>query len=321
MKTLLITGGCGFIGSNFIHYMLKKYPDYTLVNLDSLTYAGNRDNLKNVEKNPHYTFVKGDIGDINLVTKLFEKHKIDAVVNFAAESHVDNSITGGAVFVETNVLKTFNLLKVAHQHNVEKFLHISTDEVYGSIDEGHFTETDILDPSSPYSASKASAEMFVKSFYTTFDLPVLITRSSNNFGPYQHPEKLIPKFITNAIKGEKLPLMGDGLNVRDWLYVKDNCAGLDLVLHKGKVNELYNLGAGNEKTNKYITYKILEHLGKDDSLIEWVPDRLGHDRRYAITVDKIKSLGWRPKQDFDKSLEYTVQWYKENQWWWEKLVK
>lgn len=315
---LLITGGAGFIGGNFIRSILKKYPEYEVVNLDKLTYAGNLNNLKDAEKNKNYCFVKGDICDKDTVEKAFKG--IDIIVNFAAETHVDRSIIDAGDFVATDVLGTYRLLEAARRYDIEKYIQISTDEVYGSIGKGSFRETDHLEPSSPYSASKAGGDMLVYSYFVTHRLPVVITRSSNNFGPYQHPEKLIPLFITNALKNKKLPLYGDGRNVRDWLYVLDNCDAIDLVMHKGKNGEIYNIASGNEYTNIEITKMILEELQKPESLIEFVPDRKGHDRRYSLDITKIKKLDWKPEHEFESALKETIKWYKENEWWWKPLI-
>lgn len=321
-KTLLVTGGAGFIGSNFIHYMVEKYPEYKIINLDKLTYAGNLENLRDVENNPNYSFVKGDIADAVIVEKIFSENNVDVVINFAAESHVDRSIDNPGVFIQTDVYGTFVLLEAVRKHNSKLFFQISTDEVYGSILDGSFKETDPLLPNSPYSASKAGAEMIVRSFYKTFGTPVIVTRTSNNFGPYQYPEKLIPLFVTNLIDNIKVPLYGDGMNVRDWIYVDDNCAALDAALHKGRIGEIYNIGAGNEKPNIWITKKIIELTGKDESMIKPVADRLGHDRRYSVDCSKIKSeLGWECRYDFEEALKKTVDWYKENESWWRPLKK
>jgi dTDP-glucose 4,6-dehydratase len=314
---LLVTGGAGFIGSNFIRLILNKYSDYEVINLDALTYAGNLDNLKDIEKNQNYRFVQGDIRDEDVVDKVMKG--VDAVVNFAAESHVDRSIGGPADFIQTDVYGTFVLLEAARQHGVGRYLQISTDEVYGSIKEGSFVETDRLEPSSPYSASKAGGDMQVMAYHTTYGLPTIITRSSNNFGPYQYPEKIIPLFITNLVEGKKVPLYGDGLNVRDWIYVTDNCEGLDAVLHKGEVGEIYNIGGGNERSNIFITNKILEILGKGEEMIEPVVDRLGHDFRYSIDCSKANALGWTPAYNFEDALRETVDWYLNNEWWWKKI--
>ena len=321
-KTLLVTGGAGFIGSNFIHYIMKKYPEYRIINLDKLTYAGNLENLRDIENEPNYKFIRGDICDRAIVEQIFLNNKIDAVINFAAESHVDRSIEDPGVFIQTDVYGVFILLEAASKYKTEVFLQISTDEVYGSIENGSFKETDPLAPNSPYSASKAGAEMIVRSFYKTYGTPVLVTRTSNNFGPYQYPEKIIPLFVTNLIDGKKVPLYGDGMNVRDWIFVTDNCIALDMVLHKGKIGDIYNIGGGNEKPNIWITKKILELLGKSESMIQPVADRLGHDRRYSVDCTKIKrELGWKPQTDFADALKKTVNWYVGNEGWWRPLKK
>jgi len=316
---ILVTGGAGFIGSNFIRYMLSRYPHYKIVNLDKLTYAGNLDNLSDVEDNPNYQFIKGDICDQNLVERTVEE-KIDVIVNFAAESHVDRSIYDPKIFVQTNVLGTQVLLESALKFKTEKFVQISTDEVYGTLTEGFFTESSLLLPNSPYSASKASADLLVRSYFKTFGLPAVITRSTNNYGPYQFPEKLIPLFITNALSDQNLPLYGDGLHVRDWLYVVDHCKALDLVLHKGKTGEIYNISGNQEMTNLRITELILKKLNKPKSLIKHVKDRPAHDRRYALDSSKIKKeLGWKPDASFEEGLSKTVEWYIANEQWWQKV--
>jgi dTDP-glucose 4,6-dehydratase len=315
---LLITGGAGFIGSNFIRRILEKYPEYEVVNLDKLTYAGNPDNLKDVEKDKNYSFIKGDICDKETVEKACRD--VNVIVNFAAETHVDRSIIDAGDFVTTDVLGTYRLLEAARKYDIEKYVQISTDEVYGSIETGSFEETDQLLPSSPYSASKAAGDMLVHSYFVTHRLPIVITRSSNNFGPYQYPEKLIPLFITNALRNKKLPLYGDGKNVRDWLYVLDNCDGIDMVMNKGKKGEVYNIGSGNETTNIDITAMILKELHKPESLIDFVPDRKGHDRRYSLNNAKIRKLGWKPEHDFKAALGETIRWYVENEWWWKPLI-
>jgi len=321
-KTLLITGGAGFIGSNFIHYMINKYPGYKIINLDKLTYAGNLENLKDIEDDPGYEFVKGDIADTKIVNDIFDSNKIDAVINFAAESHVDRSIEDPGVFIQTDIYGTFVLLEAARASDCSLFLQISTDEVYGSIEEGSFKEGDPLLPNSPYSASKAGAEMIVHSFYKTYQAPVIITRTTNNFGSYQYPEKLIPLFATNLIDNIKVPLYGDGMNIRDWIYVDDNCSALDATLHKGKIGEIYNIGAGNEKPNVWITKKIIELLGKTEEMIRPVEDRLGHDRRYSVDCSKLKDeLGWDTEYDFEQALVKTVSWYRDNEKWWRPLKK
>lgn len=314
---LLVTGGAGFIGNNFIRHILGKYKNYSVINLDKLTYAGNLNNLKDVEKNPRYRFEKGDICDSKTVEKAMKN--CDAIVNFAAESHVDRSIDDPSAFVKTNFYGVYNLIETAKKNNVRKFLQISTDEVYGSAVSGSFSEEDMLNPSSPYSASKASADLLAKSYYNTFKFPVIITRSSNNFGPFQYPEKLIPLFITNAFMGNSLPVYGTGKNVRDWIYVEDNCAGIDLVLHKGKIGEIYNIGGNNEMTNLEITDLILKNMNKSKDLITFVKDRLGHDFRYSLKCDKVKKIGFKPKYDFEPALKNTVKWYLDNKWWWIKL--
>ncbi|MBN2104489.1 dTDP-glucose 4,6-dehydratase [bacterium] len=317
MQKYLITGGAGFIGSNFIRYMLSKSDDITIINLDKLTYAGNLDNLKDIESDDRYRFVKGDICDSGLVNSLMKD--VSVVVNFAAESHVDRSIGTPDEFIQTDIFGCFILLEAARKYGIERFMQISTDEVYGSIDNGLFKETDALMPSSPYSASKAGADRLVYSYYITYQMPVVIPRSSNNFGPYQYPEKLISLFITNALDKISLPVYGDGKNVRDWLYVQDNCEALDCILHHGKDGEVYNVGAGNEKDNLEITQLIIDATGNTENLITFVEDRKGHDRRYALDVSKIRSLGWEPRHDFHSALNETVDWYRDNRWWWEKL--
>ncbi len=312
---LLVTGGAGFIGSCFIRHVLAKHKDYEIINLDKLTYAGNIENLDDIKNDPRYQFVKGDIVDKNLAMELTSS--VDVVVNFAAESHVDRSIEGPEIFIETNVKGTLNLLQASLKNKVKRYLQVSTDEVYGTLGKtGYFYETTPLAPNSPYSASKASADMLVRAYFETYKMPNLITRCSNNYGPYQYPEKLIPFFITKLLKGEKVPVYGDGLNVRDWLYVYDHCEAIDTVLNKGKEGEVYNIGGHNEKTNMEITRLILDAMGKDESSIEYVQDRLGHDRRYAIANDKIqKELGWEPSIKFEDGIKLTIEWYLNNQEW------
>ncbi len=319
MTRLLVTGGAGFIGSCFVRHILKKHPDYKIINLDALTYCGNLENLKDIENNPNYTFVHGNICDKKLVRELIKE--VDCVVNFAAESHVDNSIKTPEIFIETNVQGTLNLLQASKEIGVERFLQVSTDEVYGTLGStGYFYETTPLAPNSPYSASKASADMLVRAYRETYNLPVLNTRCSNNYGPYQYPEKLIPYFISRLLKDEKVPVYGDGLNVRDWLYVYDHCEAIDVVLHKGRLGEVYNIGGHNEKTNMEITKLILSAMGKDESSIEYVQDRLGHDRRYAISNDKITTeLGWSPSLTFEEGIKLTIDWYLNNQAWMKQI--
>jgi dTDP-glucose 4,6-dehydratase len=314
---ILVTGGCGFIGSNFIRHMLNRYPDYNIINLDALTYAGNPDNLRDIEKNNKYSFIKGEICDSAVVDKVMKE--VDTVVHFAAESHVDRSIDDASTFVRTNVLGTFVLLDSALKYNIKRFVHISTDEVYGSRVKGSFKEIDILTPSSPYSSSKAGSDLLAQSYYITHKLPVIITRCTNNYGPYQYPEKLIPLFITNLLQNHKVPLYGTGKNVRDWIFVLDHCNAVDFVLHRGDSGEIYNIGGGAEKTNIEITKIILEILGKDESMIEYVKDRPGHDLRYSLDCSKIRNLGWKPEYSFNEALNDTVRWYVKNKWWWMKL--
>jgi len=318
---VLITGGAGFIGSNFIRYALDVRPEWQIVNFDLLTYAGNPANLEGIPENDDYRFIKGDISDIDDVKKAFEAG-FDYVVNFAAESHVDRSLYDPGLFIKTNILGTQRLLEQARISGVKKFIQISTDEVYGSLGkDGLFREDGPLKPNSPYSASKASADLICRAYFETFGLPVIITRSSNNYGPYQFPEKLIPFFITKALNDEPLPLYGDGLNVRDWLYVEDNCAGIMAALEKGKPGECYNIGGGNEMTNLEITKFILQDLGKSEELIKFVKDRPGHDRRYALDISKAKSeLGWRPVMDFREGLKKTIRWYLANEKWWRDIL-
>lgn len=321
MTTILVTGGAGFIGSCFVRHMLKKHADYKIINIDALTYAGNIENLDDVKDNPNYKFVHGNICDRKLVRDLIAN--CDCVVNFAAESHVDRSITHPEIFIETNVQGTLNLLQSCKEIGIEKYLQVSTDEVYGTLGKtGYFTETTHIAPNSPYSASKASADLLTRAFYETYKLPVLNTRCSNNYGPYQYPEKLIPFFISKLLRGEKVPVYGDGLNVRDWLYVYDHCEAIDTVLHKGKIGEVYNIGGHNEKTNMEITKLILSAMGKEESSIEYVTDRLGHDKRYAIDNNKIQSeLGWEPSVTFEEGIKLTIDWYLNNQNWIKAIEK
>ncbi|MGM9908646.1 MAG: dTDP-glucose 4,6-dehydratase [Limosilactobacillus vaginalis] len=318
---ILVTGGAGFIGSNFIHYMLEKHPDDNLINLDLLTYAGNIHNLDDIKDNPHYHFVKGNIVNRELVTHLVHEFNIDHIVNFAAESHVDRSILHPEVFVETNVQGTLALLDVAKKEGVEKFLQVSTDEVYGTLGAtGYFTEESPLQPNSPYSASKASADMMVRAYFETYGLNVNITRCSNNYGPYQFPEKLIPLMTSNGMEGKDLPIYGNGKNIRDWLYVSDHCQAIDLVLRNGKPGEVYNVGGHNERTNNEIVHLIVDNLGISEDHIKYVKDRLGHDKRYAIDPTKIETeLGWKPEYTFDTGIVKTIDWYKNNEAWWKPL--
>lgn len=318
---ILVTGGAGFIGSNFVNYMVDKYPQYSIVNVDALTYAGNLENLKQCEGKPNYQFVKADITDAEIMNQLIGDG-VDAVINFAAESHVDRSITNPGIFVQTNIQGTQVLLDAAKKYNIKKYVQVSTDEVYGSLGEdGYFTEQTPLSPNSPYSASKAGADFLVLAYHETFGLPVNITRCSNNYGPFHFPEKLIPLMIINALNDKKLPVYGDGKNVRDWLHVTDHCSAIDLVLHKGVTGEVYNVGGHNEKTNLEVVKEILKQLDKPESLIQYVEDRLGHDRRYAIDPTKLQQeLGWEPQYTFETGLKETVQWYLDNQDWWKNII-
>ena len=314
MKKVLITGGAGFIGSNFIHYILSKYNDYQVINLDKLTYAANLENLKDIEDNKNYRFIHGDIAYQEFIFKLFENEKFDIVINFAAESHVDNSILNPQIFTITNILGTQVLLDACRKYNIKRFHQVSTDEVYGELplDDKSilFTEKTPLNPSSPYSASKASADMLVKSYYRTYSLPITISRCSNNYGPYQHLEKLIPLMISKAINNDNLPVYGNGLNVRDWLHVYDHCTAIDLIIHEGKIGEIYNIGGNNEKSNIDVVKIILKELGKSEKLIKYVNDRPGHDLRYAIDSTKIKTtLNWKPVYSFEKGILDTIKWY------------
>jgi dTDP-glucose 4,6-dehydratase len=313
---LFVTGGAGFIGSNYVRWVLGHSDDSVTV-YDALTYAGNLANLRDLDDDPRYSFVKGDITDRDTVLAALEGH--DAVVHFAAESHVDRSIVSPDEFVHTNCDGTNVMCDVARRVGVERFVHVSTDEVYGSIEVGSFSETDRLSPRSPYSASKAGSDLIALSYYSTYGFPAVVTRSSNNFGPFQYPEKVIPLFVTNLLDGLKVPLYGDGLNVRDWCYVDDNCAAIDLVLRSGSDGEIYNIGAGNEVPNIELTRMVLEILDHDESMIEKVADRLGHDRRYSITTDKVRALGWAPEREFADEVASTVGWYRDNRWWWEPL--
>jgi len=317
---ILVTGGCGFIGSNFIKHMLSKHA-YSIINLDKLTYAGNLENLKDIENDERYSFIKGDIADGNLLENIFNSSNVDAVINFAAESHVDRSIMYPDEFIKTNINGTFNLLEIAKKKEIKLFIQISTDEVYGSLGkEGKFQEATPLAPNSPYSASKAAADMLATAYHKTFKMPVIITRCSNNYGPYQFPEKLIPLIISNALEDIQLPVYGDGLNVRDWIHVSDHCEAIDNVLHKGIPGNVYNVGGESERTNIEIVKLILNILGKPHSLIKYVTDRPGHDRRYAIDSTKIKNeLGFKNLTDFDKGMENTVHWYRDNRAWWERI--
>ena len=318
---VLVTGGAGFIGSNYVHYMLENHPDYNIINLDLLTYAGNIHNLDDVIDNPNHVFVEGNICNRELVRNLVKTYGITHFVNFAAESHVDRSILNPEIFVETNIQGTLALLDVAKELSIEKYLQVSTDEVYGSLGaEGYFTEETPLAPNSPYSASKTGADLLVRAYYETYDMNVNITRCSNNYGPYHFPEKLIPLMISNGMDNKELPIYGDGLNIRDWLHVQDHCQAIDLVLHKGRKGEVYNVGGHNERTNNEIVDIVIEKLGLSRDLIKYVDDRLGHDKRYAIDPTKLETeLGWKPKYTFDTGIVETIEWYQENEAWWRPL--
>ncbi|SDW68919.1 dTDP-glucose 4,6-dehydratase [Paenibacillus sp. CF384] len=318
---LIVTGGSGFIGSNYLQYMIANYPGYTFINVDALTYAGNQENLTSIANHPNYRFVQADIADRAAMELIFAHEGVDAVIHFAAESHVDRSITQPDIFVRTNVLGTQTLLDLAKQYEVAKFVHVSTDEVYGTLgDTGLFTETTPLAPNSPYSASKAGSDLLVRAYHETYGMNVNITRCSNNYGPYQFPEKLIPLMIQRALADQPLPVYGDGLNVRDWLYVEDHCSAIDRVLHAGRPGEVYNVGGNNERSNLQVVSTILSELGKPESLLTFVPDRLGHDRRYAIDADKIRTeLGWSPKYDYQSGIKSTIRWYLDNQDWIEHI--
>jgi dTDP-glucose 4,6-dehydratase len=328
---MLVTGGAGFIGSNFIRLILNEHPEYKVINLDALTYAGNLKNLENIKDNPNYKFIKGDICDNSLVQEIFADFEPNIVINFAAESHVDRSIDNPKVFLDTNIMGTYTLLETArkfwvlpgtkNQEPRTRFLQVSTDEVYGELDEeGYFTEQTPLAPNSPYSSSKASADMLAKSYFRTYQLPVIITRCSNNYGPYQFPEKLIPLMISNAMENKELPVYGNGLNVRDWIYVEDHCRGILAAMTRGKIGEAYNFGSNNEKKNIEIVKLILNAIGKSESLINFVKDRLGHDKRYAIDASKaINQLDWKPLVDFEKGIKLTIQWYIDNKEWWQEI--
>ncbi|MEH7749318.1 dTDP-glucose 4,6-dehydratase [Neobacillus drentensis] len=322
-EKVLIIGGAGFIGGNFVHYMMNKYPQYDIYNLDLLTYAGDLTKHRDIEGRRNYHFVEADITEREVIISLFEQEKFDYVVHFAAESHVDRSITDPSIFIRTNVLGTQVLLDAALHVGVKKFVHISTDEVYGELDfdpTTFFTEESPLQPNSPYSASKASSDLLVRVYHATYGLPVNITRCSNNYGPYQFPEKLIPLTISRVLNDEKIPVYGDGRNVRDWLHVLDHCSAIDLVMHKGVMGDVYNIGGHNERSNLEVVKTIIRTLGKSNDLIEFVTDRLGHDKRYAIDSAKIEKLGWRPEYSFEDGIARTIEWYLDNNWWWEQIM-
>lgn len=319
MQNLMITGGAGFIGSNFVRLVLERYPDYRVTVYDKLTYAGNLDNLRDMENHPNYSFVHGDIGDAALVEDTIRKYRIDTIVNFAAETHVDRSIQEPGGFIMTDVFGTYVLLEATRKLGLERMLQVSTDEIYGNIPSGSSVEGDNYDPRSPYSASKAGGELMCKAYFETFQTPVLITRGSNNYGPFQYPEKLIPLFITNLLDGKPVPVYGDGQQIRDWIYVMDHCTGILTALHQGVAGEAYNVGGGNEHTNMEITQTLLQLTGRGPDLIQYVADRPGHDRRYSLDTAKLRGLGWQPATSFEQGLAETVAWYRDNRWWWEKI--
>lgn len=317
MRKYLVTGGAGFIGSNFIRYLGRHEPDAQVTNLDALTYAGVPATVAELDEASNHRFVKGDIRDVQLVNEVVPNH--DVIIHFAAESHVDRSIDGPMTFLETNVVGTGVLMDAAHRHGIQRFIHVSTDEVYGSLTDGFALETDLLDPSSPYSSSKAGSDLLALSYYVTHGFPVTVTRCTNNYGPYQFPEKVIPLFVTNLLEGKNVPLYGDGLNERDWLYVEDHCSAIHLLVDAGASGEIYNIGANEQLSNIDLTHGILEALGKDESSIDYVPDRLGHDLRYAVDSSKIRELGWSPQNSFRERLIHTIEWYKEHSDWWQPL--
>jgi dTDP-glucose 4,6-dehydratase len=319
VRNLLVAGGAGFIGSNFVHYILEQHPDYRVVVYDKLTYAGNLDNLRDVQADPRYAFVHGDICDPAAVRQAMQEHEIDAIVNFAAETHVDRSLMTPGSFIQTDVYGTYVLLEAAKEHGVERYHQVSTDEVYGQVLEGSSLETDRLTARSPYSASKAGGDLMVHAYFVSFGLPATLTRGANNIGPYQYPEKVVPLFITNAIDDLALPLYGDGRQMRDYQYVLDHCQAIDVVMHQGQPGETYNVGTGVETQNIDMARLILKLLGKPESLMQHVTDRPGHDRRYSLNCEKLKALGWRSAHTFEQALEQTVRWYVDNEWWWRKI--
>ena len=318
-KVYLVTGGAGFIGSNYIHYIFEKYDDIVVINLDKLTYAGNPANIEDIKYSDKYKFIKGDICDSGLVDRLFKEFHPDYVINFAAESHVDRSIGDADDFIKTDMYGVYVLLEAAKKYGIERFIQISTDEVYGSIDEGSFTEESTLKPSNPYAAGKTGGDRLAYSYFVTYDFPVIITRASNNYGPNQYPEKLIPLFVTNAMENKNLPLYGDGKNIRDWLYVKDHCKGIEFLLKNGKLGEVYNIAGRSEKENIEITKTILSELKKPDTLIKYVKDRIGHDRRYSLDDSKLRNLGFESDFKFEEAIKETIQWYVDNEDWWQPL--
>jgi dTDP-glucose 4,6-dehydratase len=318
--TILITGGAGFMGSHFVKYVLERYPHYRVVMLDKLTYAGNLDNLKEVALNPRYTFVQGDIADPGVLQKIFTEHPIEVVVNYAAETHVDRSVMDPTAFLRTNIFGTYHMLEAVRQFGVKRMIQISTDEVFGSVHDGAFKEDSAFEPNSPYAAAKAGGDLLCRSYVVTHKVPVIVTHSCNVYGPNQYPEKLIPLFITNLVEGKKVPLYGDGLNIREWIFVLDHCRAIDKILHEGILGEIYNIGTGEEKNNREVTETVLRLMGKDESVIEYIQDRPGHDRRYAIDHTKLtQKLGWEPSVKFEEGIKLTIEWYEKNAWWWKKI--
>ncbi len=316
---ILITGGSGFMGSNFIHYMLTAYPDVSILNVDKLTYAGNPENVKDLERNERYSFRKADIADRPTITALVREFQPDVIINYAAETHVDRSILDPEAFIRTDIIGTYNLLEAVREHSIPRYIQISTDEVFGSVVEGESTEESPFDPSSPYSASKAGADHLVRAYYRTFETPVIVTHACNNYGPYQYPEKLIPLFITNLLEGKMVPVYGSGSNIREWIYVLDHARAVDCILRQGEEGAVYNIGTGERKTNMEITHALLQLLGKDENSIEYVVDRPGHDLRYALDSTKLRQLGWKPEFTFSDGLKETVAWYREHDAWWKKI--
>jgi dTDP-glucose 4,6-dehydratase len=319
MKNIFVTGGAGFIGSAFVRQMVAEHPEYNIITFDKLTYAGNLDNLLPVKESPNHTFIQGDIADLEGVRGVFEEHSIDTVVNFAAESHVDRSILDPEAFIRTDVFGVYRLLEASRQHGIERFLQVSTDEVYGDVEEGFSTEEDNFLPNSPYAASKAGGELLIRSYFVTYGMDVVITRGSNTYGPYQYPEKLIPFFVTEALDDKPLPVYGDGMQVRDWLHVEDHARGIAKALHEGKAGEAYNIAGEDVRHNIDVVKLMLDILGKPESLIRHVRDREGHDRRYAMTAEKLHGLGWQQQFSFEDGLRQTIQWYIDNEWWWRKI--
>lgn len=317
---LLICGGAGFMGSHFVKYILATYPEYSVVNVDKLTYAGNLDNLKEVEKNPQYSFVQADIADKKTMEKIIKEHNPEMIVNYAAETHVDRSILDPEAFLKTDILGVYNLLELVNKFSIKKYIHISTDEVFGSIGKGSFTENSPFEPNSPYAAAKAGGDLLCRAYFKTYNTPVIVTHSCNFYGTYHYPEKLIPLFITNLLEGKKVPLYGKGNQTREWIHTSDHCRAIDAIIHKGVVGEIYNIGSGVERTNYDVTKLILNELGYDEEMIEYVKDRPGHDVRYAIDHTKITAeLGWKPEKSFEEGLKETIAWYKQNEWWWKKI--